>query len=194
MLAEKIKAIECHYGISAKKLAEISDVAFATLYRLDGSYQADSALTEKVLIKFCQNTGISFEWLTDFSKKGMKRNKNGELEIKFDDESKLTAHIQTGVGERIKEIRTENSLSQEQLGEILGITRQMVSQIENEKSKLTNPIAEKIEKHLGYGTEWLMTGNERNKECPVGEEMVEWLKEHPEMRKQVWKKMKQMKE
>ena len=43
------------------------------------------------------------------------------------------------------------------------------------------------------GVEWLLHGEERNKDFPVDRKMVEWLKDHPEIREQIWKMMKDRK-
>ena len=39
------------------------------------------------------------------------------------------------------------------------------------------------------GVEWLLHGEERNKHFPADRKMMEWLKDHPEVREEIWKMM-----
>ena len=42
---------------------------------------------------------------------------------------------------------------------------------------------------LEVGVEWLLHGKERNKFFPADHKMMEWLKDHPDVREQIWKMM-----
>ena len=39
--------------------------------------------------------------------------------------------------------------------------------------------------------EWLLTGEEEKKKFPADEAMVDWLWQHPEVREEVWVRMKE---
>lgn len=97
-------------------------------------------------------------------------------------------------GLRIKSTRMEKGLSQAELAAKIRGTTKTVSDIENGKKEVTPRMALRLEKAFGVGSDWILYGDERNKECPVGDAMVEYLKNHPEDRKAIWNKMKTQEE
>jgi len=65
----------------------------------------------------------------------------------------------TTLGARLRQVRTEAQLSQEQAGQIAGVSKQAISHIENDRTK--NPEAATLEplaRRLGVSLQWLMTG------------------------------------
>ncbi len=54
---------------------------------------------------------------------------------------------------------------------------------------MTVRYAKKIEDALGIGEDWLMYGKEDAKECPCGEAMIRFLKNHPKLRMEIWEEM-----
>jgi len=85
--------------------------------------------------------------------------------------------------------KNEKGLSQAELAAKIRGTTKTVSDIENGKKEVTPRMALRLEKAFGVGSDWILYGDERNKECPVGDAMVEYLKNHPEDRKAIWNKM-----
>lgn len=47
---------------------------------------------------------------------------------------------------------------------------------------------------LEVGDDWILTGNERNKYYPVNDEMIEFLKDHEDLRKELWQRIKNRRE
>lgn len=72
-----------------------------------------------------------------------------------------------------------------QLGELCHTSESRLSEIETGKRRLCEPTAKRIAKALKVGSEWLLTGEEKNKDYPVDDDMVEWLKNHEEVRKEI---------
>lgn len=66
--------------------------------------------------------------------------------------------------------------------------------IENKGFTLTQRKAKIIGKVLEVGDDWILTGNERNKYYPVNDEMIEFLKDHEDLRKELWQKIKNRRE
>lgn len=60
------------------------------------------------------------------------------------------------IGEKIKDVRTKNKLSQEQFAELFNVTRQTVSNWENEKSYPDLETLVKISQHFGLATDDLL--------------------------------------
>lgn len=59
---------------------------------------------------------------------------------------------------RLLEVRKAFTLNQSQLAKRIGVTSQLISQIENEKIPISFLTAKAIEAELGVNHEWLITG------------------------------------
>lgn len=69
------------------------------------------------------------------------------------------------LGEKLKKLRKEKNLTQQQLGEILGISPSTVGMYEQERRKPDNDIIRKYCKHFGVSADYLL--------CENGDEGVE---------------------
>ena len=212
-------------GITAKELSRISGVSDATVYRMEGRVKSSAGLSEKLVKKIAEATGVDFEWLFDTSiancancddivwkagdmqirnSQGIRDDKNAEcfnapIEGKSERVSSDDLNQKPGYepnspidicgetcGERIRDFRMERSLTQEQFAKTLDITQSYLATIESGKVKLTEQVAYKIEKvYEDVGAEWFLTGDERNRVCPVTERMIEWLKNHQRARETI---------
>lgn len=66
------------------------------------------------------------------------------------------------IHDRMKQIRQENNLTQNEFGEKLGISRDVYANLENnrlKKPETKDPIIKLISKVFGINEEWLRTGN-----------------------------------
>lgn len=93
------------------------------------------------------------------------------------------------VGKRLKKMRIEKGLTLKELSALVGLSQPQLSQIENGKYMLNEKRATDIGEVLEVGVDWLLYGEERNKVFPVDRKMVEWLKNHQEVREKIWKMM-----
>ena len=91
------------------------------------------------------------------------------------------------VGNRLKQMRMEKGLTLQQLSDLVGLSDSQLCLIENGTNKLTEKRAVILGEVLEVGVEWLLHGEERNKHFPADHKMMEWLKDHPEIREQIWK-------
>ena len=55
---------------------------------------------------------------------------------------------------------------------------------------MTRRFAERVEREFAVGAGWLLYGDEKCKDYPCGDEMIGFLKKNPDVRREVWKKMK----
>jgi transcriptional regulator with XRE-family HTH domain len=62
------------------------------------------------------------------------------------------------IGARFKQLRDKNKLTQEKVGEFVGVTKGMISQWEN--NTVTPPIDRLLElkKHIDFSFDWLLEG------------------------------------
>ena len=93
------------------------------------------------------------------------------------------------VGKRLKKMRIEKGLTLKELSDLVGLSDSQLCLIENGTNKLSEKRAVILGEALEVGVEWLLHGKERNKHFPTDRKMMEWLKDHPEIREQIWKMM-----
>ena len=93
------------------------------------------------------------------------------------------------VGNRLKQMRIEKGLTLKELSDLVGLSDSQLCLIENGESNLTKKRAADIATVLHVGVEWLLYGDEENKDFPVNGKMIEWLWNHPEERERIWKMM-----
>jgi len=60
------------------------------------------------------------------------------------------------LGERIKQLRIENEMTQEEFGKLFGVTKYAVSLYESNKSTPNDEIKKKIAEHFNVSLDWLM--------------------------------------
>lgn len=71
-----------------------------------------------------------------------------------------------------------------------GISQPHISFLESGKNQLKRKAGEKLAEVLEVGVDWLLTGDEDKKDFPADKMLIEWLWEHPEVREELWKRMK----
>ena len=176
-----------------------------TIYRIEGRTKSDAAISEKSLITICEKTGVDLDWLLDFNSEltdsivfkdpAVNKDETDSIDsadsIVLKGEAEAEKAEKTGAGERLKQLRSELGLSQDAFSKMIGISRAHLASIETGRNRLMPATAKQIESRCEHGgAEWLLTGNERNRHYPVGDEMIEWLKEHQGVRKDIWIKMR----
>lgn len=93
------------------------------------------------------------------------------------------------VGKRLKQARKEKGKTLKQLSKEVSLADSSLCFIEAGENRLKENRAEDIAEALEVGVEWLLYGEERNKHFPADRKMMEWLKDHPDVREQIWKMM-----
>ena len=66
-----------------------------------------------------------------------------------------------------------------------------ISLLESGKYQVKRKAAEKLAAALEVGVDWLLTGDEEKKDFPADKAMVDWLWQHPEVREELWERMKE---
>lgn len=85
----------------------------------------------------------------------------------------------------------DKSLSMLELSRRSGISQPQISMLESGKYQLKRKAGEKLAAVLEVGVDWLLTGDEDRKDFPADKAMVNWLWQHPEVREELWKQMKE---
>lgn len=129
--------------------------------------------SEDILERICDRFKVDRRYFT------------GELKLEDAVQIKSKEEKCIEIGKRLREIRKDKKLTIVQLGELCHTSESRLSEIETGKRRLCEPTAKRIAKALKVGSEWLLTGEEKNKDYPVDDDMVEWLKNHEEVRKEI---------
>ncbi|KHO62692.1 transcriptional regulator [Thermoanaerobacter sp. YS13] len=91
------------------------------------------------------------------------------------------------IGDRIKQLRLENNLTQEEFGKIFGIVKSTVSMYESNKSTPDDELKKKIAEYFNVSLDWLMGVSDiRN----PSDEITEAVEDDPELL-EFWNELKQ---
>ena len=74
---------------------------------------------------------------------------------------------------------------------MIGVTEKLISAIEVGRVRLIDSKAEAIAEVLDVNKDWLLYGEEYRKRYPLNEQMLNWLNEHEEIRKDLWIRLKE---
>ena len=102
----------------------------------------------------------------------------------------LTQDERVAIGNRLRETRNEKGFSRSQLSKASGVDGGLISSIENHRKRLTLKQAVKLADTLEVGVDWLMYGDPGRKEYPLNERLEKWLWNNEDIRKSLWKQMK----
>ncbi len=93
------------------------------------------------------------------------------------------------VGPRIKRIRNDHKLTQEQFGKAVGDSKVHIHYIEAGKVTPSNELLKHVADAFSVSYEWLLTGEGEMGENPnkdvVDDKLIEWLKKNPEIVKEL---------
>lgn len=164
----RIKELRKYLGITSKEFGKLIGVDTST------AFQYENNTTEKAVDRICDMLHISREYF--------------EGKIPVEDAISYSGNNHMRV-ERIKTMMREKGIRKnKELSLMSGVSQSRLSEIFKESCPLTIDKARKISSALCVGVDWLLYGDEGKKDYPVNEDMVEWLWQHPEIRKYLWEK------
>ncbi len=137
----------------------------------NGTSTASATMCERIVDAY----DVRAEWLCGA---------DGEPWIDKKIEPQITLAVQ-----RLRKVYEDSGLSQREFCKRIGASTTSLTEQFSGKREITVRFAQRIEKEFDVGADWLLYGDERNKDFPCGEKMNEYLKGHPEKREIVWKWM-----
>ncbi len=138
----RIKHLRDRNNIKAKELANVLRIS-KSLY---SEYESEiKTMPVKHLNSICNYLGISFDYILGFENK-LEYNKINKL-------VNLDAKI---IGNRLKEIRKEHKLTQEELGKIVGCSYGTIAGYEIGRYLISTPILYKICKKYNISADYLL--------------------------------------
>lgn len=171
---KKIVELKNKLGLSRATFAKALDISPSQMARIEAG---KVVLSDEFLQKICSTFHVNPAFFT------------GEMDI--DEALKVVSPEEEmkQVGKRLKQARLEKGLTLKELSERVGLSDSQLCLIENGTNKLSEKRAVILGEALEVGVEWLLHGKERNKAFPADRKMMEWLKDHPEVREEIWKMM-----
>lgn len=122
MFGERIAELRKNSGMTQEELAEALNISRSTL----AGYEAENKHPPyRTLVKIAKYFGVSIYYLMGITDRLLGEEKSGETSI-------------TNCGNIIKELRKEAGMTQEELGEKLGVIKQTVSSWEKGISEVSN--------------------------------------------------------
>lgn len=161
-----------YYGLSQAKFAQKIDASPGFIANIETER---TNVSEKTIDAVCRVFPIRREWLV-----------NGEGEM-FADESKHDPVDKKGVGIRIRRVRREAELTQEEFAKRIGYSREQIHSVERERVIPSNQFLKKVANEFSVSYEWLMTGKGQRgaSDDPVDDRLIAWLREHPEIAREL---------
>ena len=174
--SESIKELRQYLGLSLRAFGKPLGYSGTQISRFEQNISAPSS---RLIEKICEVYDVDQGYF------------NGDVEL-TDAIRKISKEENNRiVGNRLRLSRCEKGLSMRELSLQAGVSDSQICLIENGENSLTERTAEKLAGALEVGADWLLTGDERKRWYPVDGKMTAWLWEHPEVRKELWKRMEE---
>ena len=171
---KKIHDLRLYLGLSLKAFGDGIGYTGTHILRIE---QKAVNPSEQFIQKVCEGLHVDPEYFT------------GEMPV---DQAVQKVEVDTaGAGHRLNIARQEKGLSMWELSKRAGISQPQISMLESGKYQVKRKAAEKLAAALEVGVDWLLTGDEEKKDVPADKAMVDWLWQHPDVREELWERMKE---
>lgn len=167
-MKDRIKQIRSYFGLSQQKFANRVNKSAGFISNVE---TGRSGISDETLQLICMAFGVDELWLRTGSGEMFRPGKMKEEADK------------SGIGERIKQIRKREGLTQEQFANSLGFHKNQVYNIENDKSIPSDDFVSKVSKNYGVRIDWILFGQGEMDTVSDGidEELISWLRENPDV-------------
>ena len=179
-MGDRIHDLRSYLGLSLKAFGEPIGYTGTHILRIEQKAVNPSeqfSPDERVIQKICDVFHVDPSYFT------------GEMPV---EQAVQKVEVDTaGAGQRLKTARVDRGLSMWELSRRAGISQPQISMLESGKYQLKRKAGEKLAAVLEVGVDWLLTGDESKKRFPADKAMVDWLWQHPEVREELWERMKE---
>ncbi len=170
LIYDRFKLIRQHFGLSQSQFAQKINRSPGFISNVE---TGRSEISESTVRAVCRVFGINDTWLVSGT---------GEMFV----EGHEVAEADKGtIGPRIRRLRKDHKLTQEQFGKATGYSKVHIHCIEAGKVTPSNEMLKHVSDAFHVSYEWLLTGEgemERTvEEAVVDDKLIEWLKKNPEV-------------
>lgn len=165
-----LRELRSYLKISVKDFGSKLGVAPTTIYW----YENGGTLTESHIEDICNEFDVDINYF-----KG-KMTLEEAVDYSGDNHQRI---------ERIRSLMQKKGIStNKELSKLSGVSTTRLSDIMTEKNMLTEDKAKKIADALDVGVDWILYGEEVRKDYPINDEMLKWLWNNPDIRKELWER------
>ncbi len=167
-MKERIKQIRNYFSLSQTKFAKMLNKSAGFISTVENGR---CGLSESTVNDICSVFGIDKNWLL-----------TGEGEMFVPGSEKGIANKEEA-GSRVRKVRKDNNLTQEQFGEKIGYSMILVHMVEAGKATASNDFLSRISSVFGISYNWLLSGEgeEKSDEAVVDDKLIEWLRRNPDV-------------
>lgn len=130
-------------------------------------------VSEELARRICAECRVSEEWLSGEENDSMTLEEDGGAQRR----------------NRLRKAYEDSGLSQREFAKRTQASTTLLKDVLAGRRQMTIHYAKKIEEAFDIGSDWLLYGDEDAKEYPCGETMIRYLKKHPNVRREIWKRM-----
>lgn len=158
-MKDRIKHIRHFFGLSQTQFSRMINKSAGFISTVE---TGRVGLSDRTIDDICRLFGVDRVWL-----------KTGEGEMFPPGSEKIKTNKDDAYC-RIRKVRKDNKLTQEQFAEKIGYSTVLVHMIESKKKTPSNDFLSKISSVFGISYNWLLTGEgeEKEKIKPVDEELI----------------------
>ena len=172
-MGEKIHELRVYLGLTLRNFGELLGYTGTHISRFEKNVLIPD---ERVIQRICDVFHVNPDYFT--------------AEMPVDQAAQKVEVDTAGAGQRLRIARQEKGLSMWDLSRRAGISQPQISMLESGKYQLKRKAAEKLAAALEVGVDWLLTGDEDRKCYPADRALIDWLWQHPEIREELWERMK----
>ncbi len=188
--SRKLKLIRETLGLSQEAIGKRVGLSGAHISRLEtGTYK----ITDKILDSYIDALGVDRVWLLSEENEAVNGSGKSAFPEKAVFSEKRVEGVETLV-DRVKTLRLKLGLSQNKFAENAGIPTATLNRFEAGKSGFAPESLKKIAEAYNVGLDWLQYGDERKKDFPVGDRLIEFLWAHKELREMLYHEMEKAEE
>ena len=167
-MKDRFKQLRTHFGLSQVQFAQRIQKSPGFIANVE---TGRSEVSDDTIREICSVFAIRFDWLKTGS---------GDMflpgrEVGEADKNKA--------GLRIKMVRKEHGLTQQQFADTIGYSKMQIHYVENGKTIPSNELLYRVSLEYGVAYEWLLsgTGDVKAEEAILDDALIEWLKTQPEL-------------
>ena len=167
-MVDRLKQIRSFFGLSQARFAKAINKTAGFISNVE---TGSCGLSDSTIDDISRVFGVDKVWLV-----------TGEGEM-FPPGSEKDPPDKTKVGERIRKVRKDAALTQEQFASKIGYSMIYVHTVESGKGYPSNEFLSRVSSVFGISYNWLLTGGgeEKSDIKPVDEELIKWLNMHTDV-------------
>lgn len=167
-MKDRFKQIREYFGLSQTQFAQKINRSPGGI----GSIETGrSSVPDETIDSVCEAFGINRSWLVSG---------DGAMFAPGKEKSKADKE---GIGERIRKVRKDTGLTQEEFGKAIGCSVTYIHFVESGKNIPSSDFLKKVCMSFCISYNWLLTGEGEEKEDikPMDDELIKWVNEHPDV-------------